>query len=96
MTIIPAYPPQAKGRVERRHGSFQDRLVKETRLRGIRILGDANKCLGKEFLPMINARYTVKARDPVDGHGPRPSADVLELALSWKETRTASKDWTVA
>ncbi len=31
--LIPAYSPQVKGRVERRHGLFQDRLVKEMRLR---------------------------------------------------------------
>src|SRR6266436_3362481 len=30
-----AYSPQAKGRVERRNGLFQDRLVKEMRLAGI-------------------------------------------------------------
>ena len=36
--IILAYSPQAKGRVERRHGVFQDRLVKELRLAGIQTL----------------------------------------------------------
>jgi len=30
--IITAYSPQAKGRVECRHGVFQDRFVKELRL----------------------------------------------------------------
>jgi hypothetical protein len=30
--IITAYSPQAKGRVERSYGVYQDRLVKELRL----------------------------------------------------------------
>jgi len=33
--IVTAHSPQAKGRVERRNGVFQDRLVKELRLRKI-------------------------------------------------------------
>src|SRR5712692_3398875 len=33
--IIGASSPQAKGRVERNHGTHQDRLVKKLRLRGI-------------------------------------------------------------
>jgi len=33
--VIAANSPQAKGRVERNHGSDQDRLVKELRLAGI-------------------------------------------------------------
>jgi transposase len=40
--IIPAYSPQAKGRVERRHGVFQDRLVKELRLAGLQTIAAAN------------------------------------------------------
>jgi len=34
--IIPAYSPQAKGRVERTNATLQDRLVKEMRLAGIK------------------------------------------------------------
>jgi len=93
--LIPAHSPQAKGRVERRHGLFQDRLVKEMRLRNIRTLDAANAYLTEDFLPMINARYTVHPRDPVNGHGRRPSAANLALALSWQEPRTVAKDWTV-
>jgi len=33
--IIPASSPQAKGRVERNHGTQQDRLIKKMRLQGI-------------------------------------------------------------
>ena len=51
-----AYSPQAKGRVERRNGLLQDRLVKELRLAGISDLVRANRFLEEDFLPEINQR----------------------------------------
>jgi hypothetical protein len=93
--LIPAYSPQSKGRVERRHGLFQDRLVKEMRLRGISSIEAANAYLEGPFLKMINERYTVKARDPANGHQPRPTAATPDLVLSWQEPRSVAKDWTI-
>jgi transposase-like protein len=93
--LIPAYSPQAKGRVERRHGLFQDRLVKEMRLLGIGTIKAANAYLEKTFLAMINTRYTVQSRDPVNGHQSRPTAATLALVLSWQEPRSVAKDWTL-
>jgi len=93
--LIPAHSPQAKGRVERRHGLFQDRLVKEMRLLGIGTLAAANAYLDGTFLSLVNARYTVKARDPANGHQTRPTAATLALVLSWQEPRTVAKDWTL-
>jgi hypothetical protein len=43
--LIRAHSPQAKGRVERRNAVFQDRLVKELRLRGISDMAQANDFL---------------------------------------------------
>ncbi len=93
--VIPAYSPQAKGRVERRHGLFQDRLVKEMRLLGIRTIEAANDYLDGSFLAFVNTRYTVTACDPVNGHLARPSATTLALVLSWQEPRSVAKDWTL-
>ena len=93
--LIPAFSPQAKGRVERRHGLFQDRLVKEMRLLGIRTIEAANAFLDRSFLAMVNVRYTVKPRDPANGHQKRPLAATLALVLSWQEPRSVAKDWTV-
>jgi len=93
--LIPAYSPQAKGRVERRHGLFQDRLVKEMRLLGIRTIEAANAYLEGSFLALVNGRYTVKPRDPANGHQPRPAAATLSLVLSWQEPRRVAKDWTL-
>jgi len=93
--LIPAYSPQAKGRVERRHGLFQDRLVKEMRLLKIGTITAANAYLDKTFLDLVNERFTVAPRDPAQGHLPRPSAATLALVLSWQEPRTVAKDWTL-
>jgi transposase len=46
--LILANSPQAKGRVERRHGVFQDRLIKEMRLRGIQTIRQANDYLDNQ------------------------------------------------
>ncbi len=93
--LIPAYSPQAKGRVERRHGLFQDRLVKEMRLLGIRTLEAANAYLDDTFLALVNERYTVKPSDPANGHKPRPADSTLALVLTWQEPRSVAKDWTI-
>ena len=54
---IPAYSPQAKGRVERSFGTDQDRLVKHLRLAKVKTLPDANKFLEVEYWPEWNERF---------------------------------------
>lgn len=93
--LIPAFSPQAKGRVERRHQVFQDRLVKEMRLRGISSMEAANDYLEEEFLRDLNKRFTLPPREPHNAHRPSPSRTAIDLALCWKETRTVAKDWTI-
>jgi transposase len=67
---IPAYSPQAKGRIERLWGTLQDRLTKELRLAGITEIEAANA-----FLPSFTARYNARfARVPED-----PNAAWVEL-----------------
>ena len=53
--MIFALSPQAKGRVERAAGTFQDRLVTELRLAGVSSIGEANSVL-EQFLPRFNRR----------------------------------------
>ncbi len=91
--LILAHSPQAKGRVERRNGLLQDRLVKELRLAGINDLERANEFLAQRFLPALNRKFTVVARNPVDVH--RRGAWNLREILSWEEPRVVAKDWTV-
>jgi hypothetical protein len=49
VSIIPAYSPQAKGRVERSFETFQDRLVKELHRHKITSMKDANAFLEKHL-----------------------------------------------
>ena len=93
--ITLAYSPQAKGRVERRNGVFQDRLVKEMRLAGINTLATANTFLDRKFLPHMNRSFTVPAANPHDAHQPIPADINLTEVLSTEEPRTVDKDWTV-
>ncbi len=93
---IPAYSPQAKGRIERSFQTLQDRLVKGMRRAGVRSLEAANRYLEEEFLPEWERRYTVKAASEVDAH--RPLGKTVELAstLSRVEQRQVSNDYTVS
>ena len=56
--MIFALSPQAKGRVERTAGTFQDRLVTELRLAGAGSIWEANRVL-EQFLPRFNQRFGV-------------------------------------
>jgi len=93
--LICAHSPQAKGRVERRHGVFQDRLVKAMRLARLNDLDVANQFLEETFLPELNARFTVEPKHRADLH--RRVAKGVQLAdvLSFQEARVVQSDWTV-
>lgn len=92
--LILANSPQAKGRVERRNGLLQDRLVKELRLRQICDLASANAFLQGEFLEELNRRFRVTPASPADLHRPVPRE--LNEVLSWEEQRVVNRDWTVS
>jgi len=89
-----AWSPQAKGRVERVAGTFQDRLVSELRLAGVDNLEGANRVL-EAYLPRYNERFCVDAVE--DGTAYRPVSPELNLGdvLCFKHRRTVSRDNTV-
>jgi hypothetical protein len=93
--LICAHSPQAKGRVERRHGVLQDRLVKALRLEGISALESANRYLDETFLPELNARFTVAAKRRANLHRRLPAGVDLARVLSFQEERVVQNDWTV-
>jgi transposase len=93
--LICANSPQAKGRVERRNGVFQDRLVKALRLEGISDLDSANAYLEESFLPDLNARFTVTPKRGADLHRRLPGHLQLDRILVFQEERVVQKDWTV-
>jgi transposase len=94
--LILAQSPQAKGRVERRHAVFQDRLVKVMRLKKISTLTVANQFLDEEYLDELNERFTVPAREKADVHRRVGRAVKLEHVLSFQEQRVVQNDWTVS
>ncbi len=72
--LIPASSPQAKGRVERTHGTNQDRLIKKLRLRGISTHEEMNRYLREIYLPGHNARFARKPASDTDYHLPLKSS----------------------
>jgi helix-turn-helix protein len=93
--IIAASSPQAKGRVERNHGTHQDRLVKKRRRKQISSLEEVNGYLEEEYGPQHNARFAVAAAAREDYHLPNPGARPLREILRLETERVLSNDWVV-
>jgi hypothetical protein len=93
--VIHANSPQAKGRIERLFGTFQDRLVKEMRLRGIRTIGEANAFL-ETYLPVYNRRFSVCPKEKGDLHRSLVKGMNLDAILCIKTERALRNDFTVA
>jgi transposase len=93
--IIPASSPQAKGRIERNHGTQQDRLVKKLRRKGIADLEHANAFLEATYWAEYNARFARPAASADDYHIVRPRSVRLDTVFRLEETRTVSNDWVV-
>lgn len=94
--IIAANSPQAKGRVERAHGTHQDRLVKKLRLAGIASYEDANRYLDEKYLADHNQRYARAAASRVDYHRRGSTARQLDEVFRLEEERVVSADWVVS
>jgi hypothetical protein len=92
--IIPASSPQAKGRVERNHGTQQDRLVKKLRRHGIADLETANGFL-ETYWPDHNQRFACAAASPDDFHVARARGLQLDSVFRVEEVRIVSNDWVV-
>jgi len=94
ITQIFARSPEAKGRVERAAGTFQNRLVTELRLAGACTMEEANTVL-EAFLPRYNERFSVPAAQPGSAYRPvDPGLDIGGV-LCLKERRRVARDNTV-
>lgn len=93
--IIPASSPQAKGRIERQHGTQRDRLIKKLRRAGITTYEGANQFVTGGYLAEHNARFARPAASLEDVHRRRPSRTRLDQVFVVQETRTLSNDWVV-
>jgi transposase len=93
--IIPASSPQAKGRIERNHGTQQDRLVKKLRRKGITDVETANAFLETEYWDDHNRRFAQAPTSAEDFHVAVPRGVRLDQVFRLEEKRTVSNDWVV-
>lgn len=95
MEIIAAGSPQAKGRVERNHGTHQDRLIKKMRRKKIGTHEQANVYLQQDYLPEHNRRFRCVAAEAENYHRRAPSARELREVFRLESERIISNDWVV-
>lgn len=89
VTYIAAHSPQAKGRIERLWGTFQDRLTSELRLAGAADLETANEVL-RRFLPDYNRRFGRAPRETEKAW--RPAPQDLDRICCFVHERSVSND----
>jgi len=94
ITHVRAHSPEAKGRVERANGTFQDRLVSELRLSGAGNITEANLVL-RDFLPRFNRRFGVPAAQPGQAYRPLSPEIDPDGVFCIKERRRVARDNTV-
>jgi hypothetical protein len=93
--IIAAGSPEAKGRVERNHGTHQDRLVKKLRRKKIATHAAVNQYLETEYCDDHNRRFAIAAASEVDYHLPAPGAKQLREIFRLETERVVGNDWVV-
>jgi transposase len=92
--LILARSPQAKGRVERLWGTFQDRLTSELRLANACTAAEAEQVLHR-YLPKHNRRFTVQATDAEPAWLPWPKGRSLDDVFCFKYRKVIANDHTV-
>jgi len=91
---IPAYSPQAKGRIERAWRTCQDRLVSELRLARATTLAQANTVLAR-FCADYNQRFARPAADSARDFRSLPRRFDLTRCLALHYRRVVAADHTV-
>jgi transposase len=92
--MIPAYSPQARGRSERRFGTWQGRLPQELRLAGITGLEETNRFLREHYIGEMNRKFSVPAAQPGHAFVPVRGQD-LDRIFSVQHERAVAQDNTV-
>ena len=92
--MIPAYSPEARGRSERLFQTWQNRLVNELKLHGIKTIPDANQYILESFLPWHNKNLTVKPEGQGSAFVPCRTKS-LDFIFCVKEQRVVNHDNTV-
>jgi transposase len=94
VNLILAGSPQAKGRIERLWGTFQDRLVSELRLAGAKTKAQAQAVL-ERYLIEHNRKFSKSPANAVPVWR-KASSDQIEQALCFHQQRTVGKDNTIS
>lgn len=92
--LIPAYSPQARGRMERNYRTWQGRLPQELRRAQIRTLSEANQFLRQRYLARFNQQFAVPASQPGTAFVPCRRRD-LDWVFSLQHERSVNQDNTV-
>jgi len=93
--MIPAYSPQARGRMERSYSTWQGRLPQELRLAGVKTVEAANQFLRERYIAEFNRMFSVKAAQRGTAFRRCPRRD-LDWVFSIQTERVVAKDNTVA
>lgn len=92
--LILARSPQAKGRVERLWGTFQDRLISELRLAKASTAEEAEAVLHRHLLKH-NRRFTVPPTDPEPAWIPWEKGRPFDEVFCFKYRKVVANDHTV-
>jgi hypothetical protein len=93
--VIYAGSPQAKGRIERLFNTFQNRLIKEMRLKGVKTIEEANKFLAV-YLPVYSKRFSINPANDTDLHRAIPQGTDFNKIFCVKTNRALRNDFTIA
>jgi transposase len=91
ITSITSLSPQARGRIERLWGTFQDRLKSELRIAGAQTGEQANRVLW-DLLPRFNQRFAVPARELGRAYRPVPDGFKPDEVFCFKYERIVGRD----
>jgi transposase len=91
ITSISSRSPQARGRIERLWGTFQDRLVSELRLAGARTVREANQVL-RDFLPRYNQGFAIPAVEADTAYRQPEERFIPDEVFCFKYYRTVGAD----
>jgi len=88
--------PQGRGRVERSHGTHQDRLIKKMRLLGLSGYGEANRYLEETYWEEHNAQFAQSPASETDYHMRVPPRMDLRQVFCLEASRVVGHDLVVS
>ena len=92
---IPAYSPQAKGRIKRLWGTLQDRLTKELRLAGVSTL-PGGQSLPARLHSSLSSRFARAPQDPNSAWVPLPADIDTSYYFAIRHSRRVRADHCIS